>query len=224
MPRGRNAPSPSRVPDTIQSPEANASGTRRPVDARADPILGGPLNECPLTKLTAKDIRTWLSQLRTTCQCCARHRRPARPASLLCHRPVLPQAAVTLASVHSVLKSALEREPLTVDEARQLLTSAHEHRLHALFEIALHTGLRQGELLGLHWKDLDLHSTAKLFLEQGVELVVTKELLGHAHIGVTVGVYAHVRLRLQRQAIDILGNTLGPADTPDDPPSAVVVR
>ena len=44
------------------------------------------------------------------------------------------------------------------------------------------------------------------------------ELLGHAHIGVTAGVYAHVRLRLQRRAIDTLGNTLGSADDgPEDP-------
>ncbi|AXI81628.1 hypothetical protein C7M71_023955 [Peterkaempfera bronchialis] len=50
------------------------------------------------------------------------------------------------------------------------------------------------------------HSTATLLLEQGVELVVIKELLGHAHIGVTATVYAHVRLRLQRQAIDLLGH------------------
>ncbi|MGA5564861.1 tyrosine-type recombinase/integrase [Streptomyces platensis] len=52
------------------------------------------------------------------------------------------------------------------------------------------------------------HSTATLLLEQGVELVVIKEFLGHAHIGVTATVYAHVRLRLQRDAIDALGTTL----------------
>ncbi|MFJ1611816.1 tyrosine-type recombinase/integrase [Streptomyces sp. NPDC088249] len=46
------------------------------------------------------------------------------------------------------------------------------------------------------------HTTATLLLEQGVELVVIKELLGHAHIGVTATVYAHVRLRLQRDAIE----------------------
>ncbi len=63
------------------------------------------------------------------------------------------------------------------------------------------------------------HSTATLLLEQGVDLVVIKELLGHAHIGVTAGVYAHVRLRLQRQAIDTLGDALGLTD--DDPNSVV---
>ncbi|WP_434093477.1 hypothetical protein [Streptomyces bacillaris] len=35
-----------------------------------------------------------------------------------------------------------------------------------------------------------------------------KELLGHAHIGVTATVYAHVRLRLQRDAIDTLSTAL----------------
>lgn len=40
-----------------------------------------------------------------------------------------------------------------------------------------------------------------------------KELLRHAHIGVTASVYAHVRLRLQRDAIDALSTALdGPAD------------
>ncbi|MGV9326794.1 hypothetical protein [Streptosporangium sandarakinum] len=47
---------------------------------------------------------------------------------------------------------------------------------------------------------------------QGVELVVIKELLGHAHIGVTATVYTHVRLRLQRDAIDTLGTALGSSE------------
>jgi integrase len=226
-------------------------------------------------------------------------------------------------------------EPLTADEARQLLTATRGHRLHALFELALHTGLRKGELLGLCWEDLNLdtgtaairrtlqrtstggltalptktraserrivlparclqslkrhqedqqherdtagttwrhngyvfttpqgqaidptnltrtfttllrnaglrrirfhglrHSTANLLLEQGVELVVIKELVGHAHIGVTATVYAHVRLRLQRDAIDLLGNALrdpaeitsGPDDSDEPPLLGAAVR
>lgn len=254
-----------------------------------------------------------------------------------------------MAYVHSVLKSALEhavREdelprnvarnvktiaprprrftPLTASETRQLLQASKTDRLHALYELALRTGLRKSELLGLRWEDVDLysgtasirrslqrtpsggltilptktraserrialptecvhslkshqerqeaerkgaevswkdsglvfvtptggpidpanmtrrfgrlldraglrrirfhdlrHSTATLLLEQGVDLVVIKELLGHAHIGVTAGVYAHVRLRLQRQAIDTLNTE---DDGPDDPPAAASVR
>ncbi|WP_030062403.1 MULTISPECIES: tyrosine-type recombinase/integrase [Streptomyces] len=314
------------------------------------------LGKKKLAKLTAKDVRTWLDQLRTTCQCCARGLDTARDQpqccaiGKCCGKRLSP---LTLAYVHSVLKSALEHavreeeiprnvarnvrmgtprprrfEPLNAQEARAFLAATHGHRLHALFELALRTGLRKGELLGLRWEDLDLtggtasirrtlqrtntagltalptktqsserrialatpcvhsleqhrdrqhqerelagegwkhsgyvftrpngspiegatltrhfnallrrarlrhirfhdlrHSAATLLLEQGVELVVIKELLGHAHIGVTATVYAHVRLRLQHQAIDTLSNVLRHTaeDTPrpddgDDPP------
>ncbi|MFV2117950.1 tyrosine-type recombinase/integrase [Streptomyces sp. Act-28] len=73
------------------------------------------------------------------------------------------------------------------------------------------------------------HSTDTLLLEQGVELVTIRELLGHAHIGVTATVYAHVRLRLQRNAIDALGTALtgpeaaGTVDGDEPPPCAAGV-
>ncbi|URN12936.1 site-specific integrase [Streptomyces radiopugnans] len=244
-----------------------------------------------VARLTAKDVRTFLDRLRTTCQCCAQgldtERNRCCAIGECCQKQLSP---LTVAYMHSVLKSALEHavredelprnvarnvkttpqprrfRPLTAAEARRFLDAARADRLHALYELALRTGLRKGELLGLHWEDLDLttgtasirrslqrtrtggltrrfrsflnrgglrrirfhdlcHSTATLLLEQGVDLVVIKELLGHAHIGVTAGVYAHVRLRLQRQAIDTLNGALGPVnDNPDDPPAAAGVR
>ncbi len=307
-----------------------------------------------IARLTARDVRTFLDRLRTTCQCCAQERDTGRrrccAIGQCCGKTLSP---LTVTYVHSVLKSALEHavredelprnvsrnvktatprprrfRPLTAAEARQLLQTASGDRLHALYELALRTGLRKGELLGLHWEDLDLdsgtatihrslqrtrtqgltvlhtktlaserrialptecisslkihqeqqqeegqeagrgwtdnglvfttpngkpldpgnltrrfrrllhkaglrtirfhdlrHSTATLLLEQGVDLVVIKELLGHAHIGVTAGVYAHVRLRLQRQAIDTLGGALGSTDdAPDNPSVTAVVR
>ncbi len=331
--------------------------------AVAEHYLIPGLGRKKLAKLTAKDVRTWLNGLRTVCQCCARGidarrkpdaqtgRRPRCCALGTCCRKHL--SPLTLAYIHSVLKSALEHavreeeiprnvarnvrtgtarprrfNPLTADEARRFLAAAQSHRHATLFELALRTGLRKGELLGLRWEDLDLdggtatirrtlqrtnskglatlptktlsserrialpascitslrahhkhqaqekqkagsdwhdtghvftrpdghliepatltkqfnallrnahlrpirfhdlrHSTATLLLEQGVELVVIKELRGHAHIGVTATVYAHVRLRLQRQAIDLLGHALGNFSAPasgtedgDDPP------
>jgi integrase len=75
---------------------------------------------------------------------------------------------------------------------------------------AFTTLLRKAGLRRIRFHDLR-HSTATLLLEQGVELVVIKELLGHARIGVTATVYAHVRL--QRDAINTLSTALdGPAD------------
>ncbi|MFB7671877.1 tyrosine-type recombinase/integrase [Kitasatospora purpeofusca] len=67
------------------------------------------------------------------------------------------------------------------------------------------TLLNQAGLRRIRFHDLR-HTTATLLLDQGVELVVIKELLGHAHIGVTATVYTRVRLCIQRNAIDLLGN------------------
>jgi integrase len=49
-----------------------------------------------------------------------------------------------------------EVQPFTEQEARTLLAAAQGDRLEALYAVALTLGLRQGELLGLRWEDLDL--------------------------------------------------------------------
>jgi len=46
--------------------------------------------------------------------------------------------------------------PLYAREAPQLLEAARGDRLKALFGLAVHTGMRRGELLGLKWEDVDL--------------------------------------------------------------------
>ncbi len=49
-----------------------------------------------------------------------------------------------------------EANALSPAQARTLLGKASGERNEALYIVALHTGLRQGELLGLKWTDLDL--------------------------------------------------------------------
>jgi integrase len=49
-----------------------------------------------------------------------------------------------------------EMHPLSAQEARRLLEAARGDRLEALYELAIQTGMRQGELLGLRWEDVDL--------------------------------------------------------------------
>jgi integrase len=47
-------------------------------------------------------------------------------------------------------------KPLTMQEAQALLQGTVDDRLHALWRMAIDTGLRQSELLGLGWDDIDL--------------------------------------------------------------------
>jgi len=48
-----------------------------------------------------------------------------------------------------------EMQTLTPEQAQRLLEAARGRRLEALLTVALTTGMRRGELLGLHWQDID---------------------------------------------------------------------
>jgi integrase len=48
-----------------------------------------------------------------------------------------------------------EMKTLTLDQVQVLLDATREHELGTLLHLAISTGLRQGELLGLRWSDLD---------------------------------------------------------------------
>jgi integrase len=48
-----------------------------------------------------------------------------------------------------------EMRPLSPPEARRFLEAAEGHPLEPLFTLAITTGLRQGELLALRWRDVD---------------------------------------------------------------------
>jgi integrase len=50
--------------------------------------------------------------------------------------------------------------PLSPEQARTFLEAARGDRFEALYVLAIHCGLREGELLGLKWGDLDLKGRA----------------------------------------------------------------
>ncbi|MEJ7815671.1 MAG: site-specific integrase [Rubrobacter sp.] len=90
-------------------------------------------------------------------------------------------SAATVRKMHSVLRKALKQAvmdgliprnvcesvkppkierkeitPLDREQAKALLEAAGGDRLAALYVLAVHTGMREGELLGLKWEDADL--------------------------------------------------------------------
>ncbi len=52
-----------------------------------------------------------------------------------------------------------EINPLSPDQTRAFLEAVYGDRLEALYVLAIHRGLRQGELLGLRWEDVDLEAS-----------------------------------------------------------------
>jgi integrase len=139
-----------------------------------------------LDKLSARDVRLFITRLREMCPCCRNGWDAVRDKPRCCAKPV-PECCGSRLSIrmvqfiHAVLRNALQtavREEaisrnvaklvkvttprykvnrgLTVDQARDVLKSAQGERLYALYVLALCLGLRRGELFGLRWDDINL--------------------------------------------------------------------
>ncbi len=75
--------------------------------------------------------------------------------------------AVNVASnVDAPSVSRREFRALTPEEAAKLLSAAMGDRFYALYQLALTCGLRQGELLGLRWQDVDLNGAVLAVRQQ----------------------------------------------------------
>lgn len=141
-----------------------------------------------LRKLSAQDIRAFMSRVRQECQCCKHGWDASRADPQCCALPIRQccqsrLSARMVQSIHAVLRNALEcavREEviprnvarlvkmpvptykvnrgLTSPQAQALLRAAAPQRFGALYVLALYLGLRRGELLGLRWADVDLQS------------------------------------------------------------------
>lgn len=158
------------------------------------------LGQKRLAKLTAQDVRTFITRTRQECQCCKHGWDAQREDRRCCARPGGPccesrLSARMVQSIHAVLRNALEsavREEiaprnvaklvqvpaprykinrgLATGQAKATLKAAEGHRLGALYVLALFLGLRRGELLGLRWQDVELEG-AKLEVVQTLQRV-----------------------------------------------------
>ena len=111
-----------------------------------------------------------------------------------------------------------EVTPLTRGEARRLLQTVRGDRLEALYVTALHTGLRQGELLALRWDDVDLEGRTlqvrrTLTRDRGkLDVGPTKTAKGRRTVKLTRDAAEALRDHLTRQLeeIGVLGDSYEP--------------
>jgi integrase len=126
---------------------------------------------------------------------------------------------------HLVATPSIHREeirPLTVDEARRILAAAGDDA--ARWAVALGTGLRQGEALGLAWADVDLDAgtlTVRNGLQripgQGLALVSPKSQAGHRTIALPASVVAELAAHRQAGSTDAPLVFARPDGGPTDP-------
>ena len=127
-------------------------------------LVRAKIGHIRLDQLTSEDIERCLNELR---QLGGRHG-VGHAASSLAHirntlRKALGHAVKNGRLPRNVAVDAAppkvrreEIRPFSEDEAGRLLDAVAEHRLAALYAVALTLGLRRGELLGLLWEDIDL--------------------------------------------------------------------
>ena len=93
-------------------------------------------------------------------------------------------------------------QALTPEEVKRLLDAAREDRLEALYVLAVTTGIRRGELLGLHWRDVSLDQgtlQVRYTLQQGGHLGEPKTAKARRQIDLTpLGVEALRRHRIHQ--------------------------
>lgn len=129
------------------------------------------LGDIPLQKLRADKIQRFLNRKRDKLSSrSVRHIYRVLNASLkkAVNQKMLPENVMS-----AVKRPALEKyeiNPWSTDEKNLFLNRIQKHRLYPLFLLALESGLRRGELLGLKWLDLD-HENNKLTIIRSYNVV-----------------------------------------------------
>ena len=93
-----------------------------------------------------------------------------------------------------------EMHPLSASDARKLLEAASGNKLEALYVLAIHTGMRRGELLGLKWEDVDLENATVR-----VRRTLTRKGTGYG-LGEPKTKKSRRTVRLTQKAVEALGS------------------
>lgn len=166
------------------------------IDRHLKPGLG----RIALAKLSAGDINEFYAQKReqglssqTVVHLHALIRaslKYAERAGLIGYNPV--NRVVTPTSPRADIR------PFTIEEATRILETSAGDRLAALWSLAFHTGLRQGELLGLRWQDVDTDRATLTVLQ------TIQEIEGKIEVGAPKSKSSRRTVPIEPAALDAL--------------------
>ena len=102
-------------------------------------------------------------------------------------------------------KNNVPIRPLDAAQATKLLTAVHGHRLELLYQLAVHLGMRQGELLGIRWKHvnfqkgvLDISELVQKLRSREMVTVAPKSERGKRTLPLSPELLAQLRAHQQR--------------------------
>ncbi len=165
-----------------------------------------------LTDLSPLDIKRWHGKLLTDGR---QDGQPLAVASVkLAHR-ILRRALADAVRWNLIVSNPAaatrvpkgETKELTVwsaEEAKRFLDAIAEERLVGLWTLALHTGLRRGELAGLRWRDVDLDAGTLTVAQQRTTanytvVITTPKAKSQRQLLLAPATVAALRGHLQRQ-------------------------
>jgi integrase len=110
----------------------------------------------PLGQITRTEIETWRRERLTTCKPATINRDLSRLRRMF---NVAVEWALLRESPMLGMKFLRENNArtryLSIEECQRLISSCIAPHIGAIVTVALHTGMRQGEILNLEWRDLD---------------------------------------------------------------------
>lgn len=156
---------------TVKTGDGTSASTLQRYDQVVRVHIIPTIGRIKLTALTPRDVQLMVSQLRQT----------SAPASVIKIHGVLRNALGdaermdliprnVARAVRSATLTRTERRALTPTESAKLLAQLEGDRLEGVFVLALATGLRRGEVLGLRWRDTDIDAKS-LFVRQTLQRV-----------------------------------------------------
>jgi integrase len=184
------------------------------MNRHALPVLG----KVPLAKLTAQQVqRLYSAKLEEGLSSTTVHHLHAVLHRALSQAERLGLVGRNVCDLVDVPRMR-EREMHVLDRehVRRLLDAARGDRLEALYVLAVTTGMRQGELLALRWKDIDVdHGTVQVRAtlqrtkEDGYRLAAPKTRQSRRQITLTTAARDALKIHRARQAEERLA--VGPA-------------
>lgn len=151
----------------LRDPRSPAAGTRKlryttwtAYSTRMRRHVIPTLGAVPIAKLTPEHVRVLIGKLSGSGLSATTVAMVRDTLSTAMRRAVKDRliAFNPLEAVDGLTRSRSHAYTLTAEQARTFLRAAAGDPLEAVYVVALRTGLRESELLGLHWRDVDLEA------------------------------------------------------------------